>query len=81
MSLITGPRKPWGVIQQRILDGIARELSYREIGIELGALSGRKKAISWLTVRNHIVRMSDDLTGLEALRPRERLYVFWKERR
>lgn len=77
--LITGPRKPWGVIQQRIIDGISRQLTYRQIGVELAALSRRKKPVSWLTVRAHVVTMCRDLDGLEELRPRERLIVWRKE--
>lgn len=77
--LISGPRRPFGVIQQRIVAGIARELTYRDIGRELAALSGRKKAVSWCTVRSHVTKMVRELDGLEALRPRERLYVWWCE--
>lgn len=76
---VSGPLRPFGVIQQRIIDGIARELTYREIGRELAALSGRKKPVSPLTVRAHVVSMARSISGLEALSQRDRLYVWWRE--
>lgn len=71
-----GARRPFTGQQQRIAElivtrvvenGVRRDLSYAEIGVEL--------EISEYTVRNHVRTMAGMIEGLDVLPPRTRIYL------
>ena len=74
---ITGPHTPLTTTEQRVADGIFRNLSYAEIGHELAALGGKRgQPVTSRTVRQHVSNIALKLDGLERLAPRMRIYIW-----
>lgn len=79
---IAGPHTPLTTTEQRVADGIFRNLSYTEIGRELAALA-RKGAepVTPRTVRQHVSNIALKLDGLEQMAPRVRIYMWMVTRK
>lgn len=71
-----GPRKPLSEAQQRIANGIRRNLSYEEIAAELSKQLGRP--YSHHTVRQHVRQMAFLFDHPEDMAPRMMIYVWMK---